>query len=187
MGVDSIWFSPSKNDIQRSGKQPSVNSSLILLSVAAIGTITFILVASSFPVKQEEQQALYPKEKSFAASQVLFIDSSGNPIAQTSGITVLVQLSAPWEPASQGTQNVVPQTKSVALSEDGVTYDTPSTYTEHPLIVEYVFKNTTPCPLGTQCKTLYAKFIATTGIEQVFTAHIELQKVTPSGNVQNPR
>lgn len=157
----------SKSEPEGAKKQPSINSSVVLVSFAALGTIAFIVVSSSLPFKQEQLETTFPKAQTQASSNISFIDSSGDQITQTISPTVVVQLASPWPQ----TQNKV----SVSLSEDGVTFGSALPYADKPMITSYTFQNITPCDPGVQCKMVYVKFTSSGGLEQVYFRAIELK------------
>lgn len=164
MGSENIQPSLPKSNSTR----PSINMSLVLLSLATVGTMAFIIVSSSFPFEQEQFETAFPKAQTQASSNIVFIDAKGNEITQTASPTVVVRLESPWQ---QTTASRI----SVSLSEDGVRFGEVFPYTNQSMTAPYTFQNKTPCNAGVQCKTIYAKFVSNQGFEQVYFRAIELR------------
>lgn len=165
MDADSLQPSLPKDETT-GDKQPSINSSLVLLSLAALGTITFIVVASSFPFKQEGLQSLYQKSSSYAASPVIFLDAQGNPIQYTSLSMLRIRLTHPW----RSSQTVPQGSIKVFLAEDSAFSQNVNEYTlvSDTLVTEFFLSDSQP-----GVKTIYAKFIASDGKEYRVSKSIE--------------
>lgn len=110
-------------------KEQGVTHILVLL--AALGLIAFIMISSTASFKDSLFSKLFPKPFSEASGPgIAFVDSSNQPITQTTLPTIKVQLTSPWSATASGTgvKGTSSQSFSISSSGDDLNQDSNNSY-----------------------------------------------------------